>query len=110
MTKDIVERALAEDVGSGDITTQLCVAADRTGRGHIIAREPMIVAGTEVLPFIFTKVDLKVKNGDALADGDVIAVITGPARELLTGERTALNFLQRLSGVATLASRYVSAV
>ena len=110
MTKELVERALAEDVGSGDITTQLCVPEDRMAVGRIIAREAMVIAGVEVLPLIFPNAELKVSNGDRLEKDDVIAVIRGPARELLTGERTALNFLQRLSGIATLADRYVRAV
>jgi nicotinate-nucleotide pyrophosphorylase (carboxylating) len=78
----------------------------------MIARESLTLAGVELLPLIFTgcRVELSSHSGDRLQDGDEIAVIQGPARALLTGERTALNFVQRLSGIATAASAYVRAV
>jgi len=114
---DAVRRALAEDIGSGDITTQLCVAADAGAIGRFIARQPMTLAGVELLPEIFDEVaprrcEVRIVHvsGARLEAGDEIASVRGPARALLTVERTALNFLQRLSGVATLASAYARAV
>jgi len=99
--QEIVRRALEEDVGSGDVTTNLCVPEDARAIGHFIAREPIVVAGLEVLPLLFETVD---------DSGTHIATVRGPARQLLTHERVALNFLQRLSGIATLARQYTDAV
>jgi nicotinate-nucleotide pyrophosphorylase (carboxylating) len=110
MSAEIVRLALAEDVGAGDITTEACVPADRRARGRFLAREAMVVAGLEVLGELYDQLTLRKQNGDTCADGDVIAEVEGPARLLLTRERVALNFLQRLSGVATLARRFVDAV
>ena len=110
MTADVVAQALAEDVGPGDITTELCVPADQTATARVIARQRMVVAGVEVLGRIFSNVEIKTPSGTEIGAGEEIAVVRGKARELLTGERTALNFLQRLSGIATLARAYVRAV
>jgi nicotinate-nucleotide pyrophosphorylase (carboxylating) len=107
---EIVRLALEEDIGPGDITTDSCVPADRQARGRFIAREPLILAGTDVLNQLYTDLALHKRDGDACADGDVIAEVTGPARLLLTRERVALNFLQRLSGIATLSRKFVEAV
>jgi nicotinate-nucleotide pyrophosphorylase (carboxylating) len=108
--REIVERALAEDIGPGDITTELTVDAGRQAAGAFIAREPMVLAGVELLPLIFDDVDIHRLSGSSLVAGVKIAVARGPARTLLTCERVALNFLQRLSGIATLASYYVKAI
>lgn len=110
--QDTVRRALAEDIGSGDITTNLCVPAGAQATGRMIAREPLTLAGVELLPLIFPgcAVSLTRHSGDCLGKGDEIAVVRGPARAQLTGERTALNFIQRLSGIATLAAAHVRAV
>jgi nicotinate-nucleotide pyrophosphorylase (carboxylating) len=110
--QDAVRRALAEDIGSGDITTNLCVPAEATGTGRMVARESLTLAGVELLPLIFADciVAITRRSGECLEDGAEIAVVQGPARTLLTGERTALNFVQRLSGVATLAAACVRAV
>jgi nicotinate-nucleotide pyrophosphorylase (carboxylating) len=109
---DAVRRALAEDIGSGDITSNLCVPADAQATGCMFARQDLTLAGIELLPLIFPdcQVHLRHNSGARLGDGIEIALVTGPARALLTGERTALNFVQRLSGIATLASAYVAAV
>jgi len=109
---EAVRRALAEDIGAGDITTNLCVPAEATATGRMVARESLTLAAVEVLPLIFTDciVAITRRSGDRLKDGDEIAVVQGPARALLTGERVALNFVQRLSGIATLAAAYVRAV
>jgi nicotinate-nucleotide pyrophosphorylase (carboxylating) len=114
---DLVRRALVEDIGSGDITTELCIPARLSAVGRMVARQTLTLAGVELIPLIFEElapgsceIELKREPGARLNSGDEIAVIDGPARVLLTGERTALNFLQRLSGVATLTSAFVDAV
>jgi nicotinate-nucleotide pyrophosphorylase (carboxylating) len=113
---DLVRRALVEDIGSGDLTTDLCIPRGVLATGSIVARQSLTLAGAELLPVIFEElapgvctVDLIRHSGDNLASGDEIAWIRGPARVLLTGERTALNFIQRLSGIATLTHAYVRA-
>jgi nicotinate-nucleotide pyrophosphorylase (carboxylating) len=111
MTLDeIVQRALDEDIGTGDATSELCVPADRQATGRFITREPIVVAGVEVLPLLYEDPDLKLSNGTLLEAGGEITVVRGSARTLLSRERVALNFLQHLSGIATLARKYVDAV
>jgi nicotinate-nucleotide pyrophosphorylase (carboxylating) len=113
---DVVHRALAEDIGPGDVTSQACIPADRRASGYFLARQSMMLAGTDVLAAIYEarggveELTLLRKDGDHLAEGDRIANVRGPARTLLECERVALNFLQRLSGVATLARRFSSLV
>jgi nicotinate-nucleotide pyrophosphorylase (carboxylating) len=109
---DAIRRALDEDIGSGDVTTESCVPADATAQGRFLAREPMTVAGVELLPQIYDagRVELLAKSGDDVESDFVLARVAGSARQLLTLERTALNFLQRLSGIATLARKFVDAV
>ncbi|HYL36084.1 MAG TPA: carboxylating nicotinate-nucleotide diphosphorylase [Bryobacteraceae bacterium] len=107
---EIVERALTEDVGTGDVTTNLCVAADRRARARFIVREPAVIAGVELLPLLYPEIERNVPGGTLAKAGDEIAVVRGTARLLLTRERVALNFLQHLSGVATLARKFVDAV
>src|SRR5579864_1199142 len=94
-----IERALAEDVGTGDITTDSTVAADLQAEARFVAKQPMTVAGVELLPTIFGDAMLCKHSGDRVIEGEVLAIVRGPARMLLTRERVALNFLQRLSGV-----------
>jgi nicotinate-nucleotide pyrophosphorylase (carboxylating) len=111
-----VERALAEDIGAGDVTTDLCVDAATRAGGTFFARQDLTLAGIELLPLIYeirgggVDVDLRKRSGDRCADGQALAHVHGPAGMLLTCERVSLNFMQRLSGVATLASRYADAV
>jgi len=106
-----VARALAEDVGAGDLTAAL-IAAERMGRAAVITREPAIVCGIPYVEASFAQVDPRVKlewqivEGDSVAAGQLLLKLAGPARALLTGERTALNFLQLLSGTATAAHAY----
>jgi nicotinate-nucleotide pyrophosphorylase (carboxylating) len=113
---DAVRRALAEDIGSGDLTTNSTVAAGRRATGRFIARQDMVVAGVELLPLIYAELGgaeflgLHVASGDRAADGDVLATVRGQARTLLTAERVALNFMQRLSGIATHTRKHVEAV
>jgi nicotinate-nucleotide pyrophosphorylase (carboxylating) len=114
---ELVRRALVEDIGAGDLTTDLCVSRGVPAIGSVVARQSLTLAGVELLSVIFEElapgactVDLTRRSADNLASGDEIAWIRGPARVLLTGERTALNFIQRLSGIATLTHAYVRAV
>jgi nicotinate-nucleotide pyrophosphorylase (carboxylating) len=108
---DIIRLALEEDIGSGDVTTAACVPASRMASGHFLAREPLIIAGLDLLPDIYgVPVQLLKHDGDACDSGETIATIAAAARLLLERERVALNFLQRLSGVATAARRFVEAV
>ena len=110
-----VERALAEDIGSGDITSQLTVPETLRAHGSFLAKQELVLAGIELLPLVYeicggADVQLLKASGDAIKAGDVLARVSGPARILLEAERVALNFLQRLSGVATLARQYANAV
>ncbi len=109
---DAIRRALAEDVGSGDVTTEACVPAGNTAVGTFVNREPIVLAGVELLPQIYAEeeVTLLRASGDRLEENTAIAHVSGRARRLLTLERTALNFLQHLSGIATLAAQFVEAV
>ena len=110
--KDVIRRALEEDVGPRDVTTEACVPAEMTAKGFFLSREPLVVAGVELLDQIYggESVTLLSQSGDAIAGEAILARISGSARQLLTLERTALNFLQRLSGIATTARRFVDAV
>lgn len=113
---DALKRALAEDIGHGDVTSDACVPADVRAQGLYIAREKLVVAGTELLPHIYKlrggveEVRLDVLSGGAAEPGQPIAYVRGPALILLECERVALNFLQRLSGIATVARHFVTAV
>lgn len=108
--------ALQEDIGLGDITSNAVIAEGVQARFAFVAREPLVVSGIALLPQLFAILDgtmiceLHVEDGEEAAAGARLAVIDGPARSLLAGERTALNLLQRMSGVATLTARYVEAV
>ena len=113
--RETIERALAEDIGSGDITTELTVPADVNASGTFLAKQKLVLAGVELLPLVYeirggAEVRLLAKSGDKLMAGDRLATVRGKARTLLECERVALNFLQRLSGVATLAGTYVDAI
>jgi nicotinate-nucleotide pyrophosphorylase (carboxylating) len=111
-----VRRALDEDIGAGDITTQLTVPGDRKASGTYFAREPMTVAGVELLHLIYGErgpaeaIEILIPSGGKAEPGDAIARVAGQARVLLTCERVSLNFMQRLSGVATLAAQFAAEV
>lgn len=112
----IINLALSEDIGTGDITTISTIPADKTAHGRFVAKEDMVVCGLDLASYIFSKVDPKIsftpnlKDGDKAVKGDIIAVVDGNARNVLTGERTALNFMQRLSGIATRTAAAVTEV
>jgi nicotinate-nucleotide pyrophosphorylase (carboxylating) len=113
---EVVRRALEEDVGAGDITSRACVPEDRRASGYFLVREPLVLAGGQLLPLIYgcrggvDKLEILQHDGARLDQGAHIATVEGRARTLLECERVALNFLQRLSGVATLASQFVDRV
>jgi nicotinate-nucleotide pyrophosphorylase (carboxylating) len=110
-----VRRALAEDVGAGDLTAAL-IPAGTQAEAQLVTREPAILCGTAWFDEVFRQVDGRVsvtwnaRDGDAIQAEQILCTLRGPARSLLTGERAALNFLQLLSGTATLARKYVDAV
>ncbi|MBZ5601405.1 MAG: carboxylating nicotinate-nucleotide diphosphorylase [Acidobacteriia bacterium] len=105
-----IDFALAEDVGSGDITTNACVDANLQAEAHFIAKQDIIVAGSELLAILFESPHILKPSGSRVRAGEEIASVRAGARTLLTRERVSLNFLQRLSGVATLAAKFVEAV
>jgi nicotinate-nucleotide pyrophosphorylase (carboxylating) len=113
--RDIVRRALAEDVGRGDVTTEATVDAALRARGEILAKSDCVVAGLDVAVEVFRQLDPAIdvvihkNDGSRCAPGDVIAELRGAAGPMLTAERTALNLLQRLTGIATLTRRFVDA-
>ena len=102
---ELIDRALAEDVGDGDLTTRILVPPDVRATARIEQKQPGVVAGLEVAAAVFERFGVKLEPAK-----DVVARLDGPAAGILTAERTALNFLGRLSGVATLTARYVEAV
>jgi len=112
----LVDLALAEDLGRGDVTTDSLIPQEKTGVAAILAQEKGILAGGEVARQVFRRVDpelkvrLQVKDGAKISPGEVIATVEGSIASVLKAERTALNFLQRLSGIATETNRYVKAV
>lgn len=113
---DVIDRALYEDVRDGDITTLWTIPETKQARAEFIAKAEGVVAGLDVVKWVFERVDTSVVFETRVNDGarvfpkDVIAEVHGPARGLLTAERTALNFLQRMSGTATMTAQFVKAV
>jgi nicotinate-nucleotide pyrophosphorylase (carboxylating) len=113
--RNAVERALAEDIGPGDITSKSTIPTGLQARGSFLAKQHLVVAGVELLQLIYSyrgcaQLQLLKESGSVIETGDTLATVSGSAITLLECERVALNFLQRLSGVATLARRHVDAV
>jgi len=114
--KNLVKMALKEDIGPGDITTEAVIPKDLKAVAFILAKEEGIIAGLEIAKLVFQTLDPKiifkklVKDGNRVKDGQKIAEIYGNARKILSAERTALNFLQRLSGIAALTNEFVQKV
>jgi nicotinate-nucleotide pyrophosphorylase (carboxylating) len=112
----MVSVALQEDLGFGDITTQAVVSPNMKARGEFVAKQDFILAGWPVVVRTFHHISEKIvvecasRDGDAVTNGNVFGNVSGPAARLLSGERVALNFLQRLSGIATLTRQFVQAV
>ena len=113
---ELIRLALAEDIGPGDVTVRYFVPAEARARAVILAKEPGVLAGVALAEAVFRAVDpdvtvvVKKSDGDRLEVKDVVLELSGPAGSILTAERTALNFLQRLSGIATQTAAYVKAV
>src|SRR5258706_313259 len=113
VVEELIDRALAEDIGFCDLTSELVIPADARAELELNARQDIVVAGIEVAARVFRRhvpecrVELRVKDGERVKAGTAMGRVEGPARGLLAVERTALNFLQHLSGVATLTAQYV---
>ncbi|MBW2003549.1 MAG: carboxylating nicotinate-nucleotide diphosphorylase [Deltaproteobacteria bacterium] len=109
----IIDTALDEDVGSGDITTSAIIDSSLKGKAQLLAKEEILLAGIEVFSRVFSRLDPEIvvectyHDGDVIPKGSNIGTVTGSMRGILSGERTALNFLQHLSGIATLTRQYV---
>ncbi|MDR1086056.1 MAG: carboxylating nicotinate-nucleotide diphosphorylase [Deltaproteobacteria bacterium] len=116
ITRQLIELALWEDIGPGDLTSRLTVPAETPGQALVRARTPLILSGLGVFKEVFNQVDPQVKvvfsakEGASLPAGQTVAEITGPARSILTGERVSLNFLMRLSGIATRTCQLLEAM
>ena len=116
LLRECVRRALAEDIGSGDLTTDLLLPPDARETARFVAKEAGVVAGWEVVRTVFQTLDpaavlhVRVPDGRRTTPGELLATVHGTARAVLSGERTALNFLQRMSGIATAADAYVREV
>ena len=114
--RDLVRRALAEDVGAGDVTTRALVSPGRSATAEILARQALVVSGGDVAAAVFLAIDgalacdARVPEGHHARDGETILAIEGSATSILQAERTALNFLQRMSGIATLTNTFVERV
>ncbi len=112
----IIDRALAEDLSAGDITTDACIAASTTAVAHAVARTPMVLCGGAVFARVFKRVDeslsvtLHVGDGTHVAAGTRLWTVRGCARTVLSGERVALNLAQRMTGISTMTARYVAAI
>ena len=111
--EEFIDLALKEDIGPGDITTDNLIASDLSGTASIVAKEAIVLAGIDVAAKVFERLDPNISfkprynDGDRVQTGESIVSVSGNLRALLSGERTALNFLQRLSGIATLVRSYV---
>jgi nicotinate-nucleotide pyrophosphorylase (carboxylating) len=114
--EEIIDRALAEDLGKGDVTTEALIPGDRRGTGFIVAKKAGILAGINVAKQVFLRVDPELKveilleDGAKVKSGSRVAKVSGSIASILKAERVALNFLQRLSGIASETNRYVEAV
>ena len=113
---EVIHRALTEDIGSGDVTTDNIVPFETTMRGQIVAKQSGVIAGLDGVQAVYQFLDQRVcvtacvAEGAQVDDRQILARVSGPARALLTGERTALNFLGRMSGIATLTKQFADAI
>ncbi len=112
----LIQFAIREDLGTGDITSDLSIPRDATAAARFLMKQDGVVCGLPMLQLVFREfssdvdIELKVNEGDRIKSGTVIALVEGPAHALLAGERTALNFIQRMSGVATKSRQYVDQI
>jgi nicotinate-nucleotide pyrophosphorylase (carboxylating) len=115
-TEHLIDLALEEDAGLGDLTSRAVFPERHASRGHIEASQDLVLCGAEVAAHVFARVDpalqvrLLARDGDRVSTGKRVMTLAGPTRSILTAERTALNFIQRLSGIATLSRRFADAV
>jgi nicotinate-nucleotide pyrophosphorylase (carboxylating) len=114
--RHLIEWSLSEDIGKGDLTSEALIAQDLKAQGIIVAKEEGVIAGLEIMKMVFHHLDPNLvfessfKDGNRVMRGEEVAILKGRVRSILSGERTALNFLQRLSGIATLVSKYVEKI
>lgn len=114
--QELIRMALAEDVGAGDFSSLSCIDENIVGRMRLLAKADGVLAGVEVAKMVLQEVDPKIKiavfmqDGARIHQGDIVFEITGPVCSMLTAERTVLNFMQRMSGIATTTHEYVSAI
>src|SRR5512144_1269684 len=114
--KELIAHALAEDLGSGDVTSKATIPVDSTSVAVMLAKQHLVLAGLDAAREVFRQLDPSIaftpfaKDGDAVHGGSEIATVSGNTRALLAGERVALNLLRHLSGIATLTSKYVDKV
>ncbi|SMC75344.1 carboxylating nicotinate-nucleotide diphosphorylase [Sporomusa malonica] len=114
--EELLRQALKEDIGVGDITSQAIFTEDHYSEGYLLAREDMVLAGKDIFSRVYSllsrniKIAFRYNDGAQIPAGEKFAIIEGPIRSLLSGERVALNFLQRMSGIATETRRFVEAV
>ena len=114
--EEAVSRALLEDAPWGDITSETLIPADSTAVAQLVARDGGVMAGAQVFAASFTLVEpsvgveIHITDGETFTPGQILATVTGPARAVLTGERVGLNFVQRMSGIATHTAQYVAAI
>lgn len=112
----LIDLWLTEDIGYCDLTVQVMIEPEEQGHFYMNAREPMTIAGIDIAAAVFKRydrnleVDIKVKDGDVVEKGAVLLTVRGPARGILTAERTALNIMQRMSGIATETAKYVAII
>ncbi|GGF63030.1 nicotinate-nucleotide diphosphorylase (carboxylating) [Azorhizobium oxalatiphilum] len=112
----LIDLWLTEDIGYCDLTVQVMIEPDEQGHFYMNAREPMTIAGIEIAAAVFARydkrleVDVKVKDGDVVETGAILLTVKGPAQGILTAERTALNIVQRMSGIATETAKYVKVI
>ncbi|HWR07446.1 carboxylating nicotinate-nucleotide diphosphorylase [Sporomusa sp.] len=116
VVEDLLRQALKEDIGVGDITSQAIFTDDHYSEGYLLAKEEMVLAGKDIFSRVYSllsrniKIAFRYNDGASIPAGEKFAIIEGPIRSLLSGERVALNFLQRMSGIATETRRFVEAV
>ena len=116
LVDDLIDQALSEDIGDGDITTSSILKVPLDVTAHLVAKEPLIVAGLGIFCRVYErldpalKVDKQCEDGDRVSKDDVMAEVSGSVSSILQGERVALNFIQRLSGIATMTREFVSKV
>lgn len=116
LVEEVVRQALREDIGFGDITSQAIFTDDHYSEGYLLAKEDLVLAGKDIFSKVYALLDRQIKiafrynDGDQIPAGEKFAILEGSTRNLLSGERVALNFLQRMSGIATETRRFVEAV